>query len=529
MLSVPVLLIAFRRPDTTREVFESIRQAQPKRLYIAVDGPRPERPGEAELCEACRRIADDIDWACEVFTLFREKNRGCRRGVSEAINWFFEHESEGIILEDDCVPHPDFYRFADEMLSKYRYDPRVMAVTGDNFQYDMGDYRASYYFTIFNHVWGWATWKRAWDLYDTELNSFTPERAREVIDPIAPIPGFTEYWIDQIARTKSGHIDTWDYVWFWSFWLARGLTCIPRNNMVKNIGFGGEATHTFSAASADGFPVLEARGLEFPLIHPEDVLPDRKFDKVTAIRWRLTSGTTPDMKLSRRVLKPLKRRVKLLRSKMRNLFRRKNRYRFRQGWEKPTRTALLRHVAEVIDAKSYLEIGVRNTSDNFDHIPIANKIGVDPDPEAEASHIMTSDTFFENHPDLRFDLIFIDGDHTGAQVAKDIGNSLKVLNEGGYILLHDLNPATAFEARDDYLVDGVAYDWCGSSWQGFVKYRAERDDLEMFVVDTDYGCGVIRRGRQTPYKGAYGTYEDLAADRARMLNLISVEEFLQRV
>lgn len=212
-----------------------------------------------------------------------------------------------------------------------------------------------------------------------------------------------------------------------------------------------------------------------------------------------------------------------------NIFKRRNRFRFRQGWEKPSRTALLRHVATTIEPKSYLEIGVRATSDNFHHIPISNKVGVDPYPKAEATHNMTSDEFFENHPEMRFDLIFIDGLHTADQVAKDIENSLAALNDGGYILLHDLNPPTSFEARDEYLVDGVEYVWCGSSWQGFVKFRSERDDLEMFVVDTDFGCGVIRAGRQIPYDGPYETYDDLKADRVRMLNLINVDEFLQRV
>lgn len=212
-----------------------------------------------------------------------------------------------------------------------------------------------------------------------------------------------------------------------------------------------------------------------------------------------------------------------------NIFRRRNRFRFKQGWDQPSRTALLQHIAATIQAESYLEIGVRITSDNFDHIPVPNKVGVDPDPNAEATYNMTSDEFFDAHPNMRFDLIFIDGLHTFEQVAKDIENSLSILNDGGYILLHDLNPPTSFEARDEYLVDGVEYDWCGSSWRGFVKFRCERDDLEMFVVDTDFGCGVIRAGRQMPYDGSYETYDDLDADRVRMLNLITVDKFLKRV
>jgi hypothetical protein len=214
---------------------------------------------------------------------------------------------------------------------------------------------------------------------------------------------------------------------------------------------------------------------------------------------------------------------------IRNILRRRKRFRFKQGWEKPSRTVLLRHVAIATQAKNYLEIGVRKTSDNFDHIPVANKVGVDPNPEAQATHKMTSDEFFKNHSDMKFDLIFIDGLHTADQVAKDIEHSLAALNEGGYILLHDLNPPTSFEARDEYLLDDIEYAWCGSSWRGFVKFRSECDGLDMFVVDTDYGCGVIREGRQIPYTGRYETYDDLEADRVRMLNLISVDDFLRKV
>ena len=225
-----------------------------------------------------------------------------------------------------------------------------------------------------------------------------------------------------------------------------------------------------------------------------------------------------------------KRRLRLAKSAAfgRNRFGEAGWYEFAQGRAYSNRTALLTHMAIVYGYQSYLEIGVRRNAANLDRVPIDNKVGVDPDPKADATFPMTSDDFFAQNGHLRFDLIFIDGLHTGEQVARDIGNALAALNPGGAILLHDLNPPTAFDARDEYEVEGQFPAWCGSSWQGFVRYRATRPDLEMYVVDTDWGVGFIRPGRQRVYSGPYETFADLDRDRDEMLNLITVRDFLSR-
>ena len=152
----PVLFLVFNRPETTRQVFEAIRTAKPPRLYIAADGPRLEREGERASCEEVRKIALEVDWECDVNTLFRVENLGCKRGPSEGISWFFEHEDEGIILEDDCLPDQSFFSFCEELLERYRNDTRIMAISGNNFQHGRKRTEYSYYFSRYFHGWGWT-------------------------------------------------------------------------------------------------------------------------------------------------------------------------------------------------------------------------------------------------------------------------------------------------------------------------------------------------------------------------------------
>jgi hypothetical protein len=171
-----VLFLVFSRPHLTAQVMATIRAAQPKRLYVAADGPR-KRPGEDELCNEARRIATEVDWPCEVRTLFRDTNLGCRVGVSTAMDWFFEHEKEGIILEDDCVPSQSFFPYCAELLDRYRDDARIMCISGDNPRARPVQRRESYVFSRYPLIWGWATWQRAWRLYDATRSSWPEYRS----------------------------------------------------------------------------------------------------------------------------------------------------------------------------------------------------------------------------------------------------------------------------------------------------------------------------------------------------------------
>lgn len=264
-----ILLIIFNRPALTQTVFDAIRLARPTRLYIAADGPRLGRPGEAAKCQQAREVANQIDWPCEVQTLFQETNLGCREGVSTAITWFFQHEPEGIILEDDILPDASFFPYCAELLERYRDDPRIMAITGINRQPESRSYDHSYYFSCYNHVWGWASWRRAWDLYDRKLDRLEHTETADALKQISKYPRFAKYWLRCLREVRDGKNDTWDYSWMLTCWMNRGLTCTPKSNLIKNLGFGPDATHTFDDQSE--LANLKASSLEFPLHHPEFV------------------------------------------------------------------------------------------------------------------------------------------------------------------------------------------------------------------------------------------------------------------
>jgi len=210
----PILFLLFNRPYLTQRVFACIREARPARLFVAADGPRPDRVGERQLCAEARKVVDQVDWPCELLTLFRDENLGCGKAVSSAIDWFFEHVEEGIILEDDCLPHPSFFRFCEKLLEKYRDDERVMQIGGCNFQDGIKRGPASYYFSIYNHIWGWASWSRAWKYYDVGITSWRKTIHEEFLYTLFNDKKSVKYWekiLDSVQRGEihgiiSGHI-----------------------------------------------------------------------------------------------------------------------------------------------------------------------------------------------------------------------------------------------------------------------------------------------------------------------------------
>lgn len=273
-----VLFIVFNRPDLTRSVFSSIRQARPKKLYIAADGPRIGRH-EAELISETRAITKNIDWPCDVMTLFHDENLGCRDAVSSAIDWFFSHEEEGIILEDDCLPHPTFFRYCSELLEKYRDVPKVMSISGSAFVRPVF-LRNSYDFTYYADMWGWATWRRAWRRYDVDMKSW-PEEKYKLDEYFHDREPSRDRWSDIFDATSSGEIDTWDYQWIWTVLRNQGLCVTPHRNMIKNLGFGINATHTKDPNSYLGLRRVEA--LDFPIRHKAKVTPSYGLERDLAI------------------------------------------------------------------------------------------------------------------------------------------------------------------------------------------------------------------------------------------------------
>jgi len=274
---VPVLFLIFNRPDLTFRSFETIRASKPEQLFISGDGARPRFAEDAERVALARTVVDRIDWDCEVRTRLHDQNLGCAKAVSSGIDWAFESVDELVIIEDDCLPSPCFYRFSAELLERFRNDQRVFVISGDNFQQHAPRTPYSYYFSRYNFGWGWATWKRAWKHFDLETSLWPEIRDGDWLDDILQDSLATTYWRDIFDQVHAGKIDTWDYQWTLACWIQSGLTVLPAVNLVQNIGFGKDATHT-TDESHDGPP---AGNLSFPLSHPPYVLRDDRADSCT--------------------------------------------------------------------------------------------------------------------------------------------------------------------------------------------------------------------------------------------------------
>lgn len=295
-MKTPVAFLIFNRPDTTEKVFEAIRKAKPPKLLVVADGPRSDRPEEAEKCQATRAIIDRVDWDCEVLTNYSEVNQGCKKRVSSGLDWVFNHVEEAIILEDDCLPHLSFFRFCEELLNYYRDDKRIMVISGDNFQFGRKRTEYSYYFSRYNHCWGWATWTRAWQYYDVEMKLWQQIRDGNWLRCLLEKPRAVKYWSKIFQATYEEDINSWAYRWTFACWLQNGLTILPNVNLVSNIGFGAEGTHTKN--SRNPFANLPYENMFFPLKHPPFIIRDSEADKFTqnnnfspALKQRLINKT----------------------------------------------------------------------------------------------------------------------------------------------------------------------------------------------------------------------------------------------
>ncbi len=276
----PVLVLGYRRPDLVAEVMQEVARAKPKRLFLACDGPHPDRPDEAALVAATRAAMEDaVTWECEVLTRYSETNQGCRRGVESAISWFFDHVPEGIILEDDCVPHPHFFPFCADLLDRYRHNHRIMHISGDgSLAYPGRQINTSFVFSREALVWGWATWQRAWNLYDSNLTAWeeirsSPERTQKIFSS----PEAAKWWTKVLDRILTdGQPDSWAYRWSFSVFYSDGLCVVPTQNLISNVGHRHDSTHTFDANSPRaGAPVSAI----LPLRPPKSIGLHRRHDR----------------------------------------------------------------------------------------------------------------------------------------------------------------------------------------------------------------------------------------------------------
>lgn len=280
-LDIAVLLVIFNRPDTALQVIRSIKKVKPKRLYIAADGARPHKEGEAKLCRETREtVLNEVDWDCEIRTLFREQNLGCARGVSGAISWFFETEEMGIILEDDCVADKSFFTFCEELLHFYKEDERIMQIAGCNIQQGNWRGKGSYYFSRYAEIWGWAAWRRAWKCFDFEMKAYPEFMEQGGLANLFHNPGVQKRWKSNFEKMRNEDPPTvWGYRWMFSVWKENGLCITPNVSLVQNVGFDERAVHTKNPDNP--FGKIKAQALEQEIVHPQVVVPDIYADAFT--------------------------------------------------------------------------------------------------------------------------------------------------------------------------------------------------------------------------------------------------------
>lgn len=297
----PVLFMVFNRPDTTRRVFETIREARPSRLYIAADGAREDKPGEKERVAEVRRIINQADWPCELKTLFRKTNLGSRHAVSSAITWFFEQEEQGIILEDDCLPHPDFFYFCEELLECYKDNENIAMISGTNFQ--MGRKRGpdSYYFSRYSNIWGWASWRRAWAQYEPDMNFWPEWKASADWKKSYPNRIERKHQEERLDRVWNQQMDTWDYQWSAVIRKHDRLIAVPNVNLIANIGFSQDSTHTKSATHKLANLPVHAIGR---IKHPDEVVPNVRADRFWS-RYQVVNFMIPLPRVVKRMLNVL--------------------------------------------------------------------------------------------------------------------------------------------------------------------------------------------------------------------------------
>lgn len=271
-----VLVVLFNRPDVAARLIASLRPARPARLWVAADGPRRSHSTDIERCARTRAVLDQVDWPCEVTRLFHDRNLGLQRGMVEAIDWFFTDAESGIVLEDDCLPHPDYFRFAAEVLDRYRDAPRVMGVSALNMAPAKRFSPHSYFFASAGHLWGWATWRRAWEGYDGALREWPEIREAFLREP-TPL---RQALARKFDSARAGRKHTWARAWHYHVARHSGLVVVPSVNLVRNVGLGPRATHTTSRRHLlAGLPVS---GLRFPLDHPDDLVPNADYDACLA-------------------------------------------------------------------------------------------------------------------------------------------------------------------------------------------------------------------------------------------------------
>lgn len=280
-LTSPVAFIIFNRPDKAQKTFNAIAKAQPKKLLVIADGARAHVAGEKERCEATRAIINQVNWECEVLKNYSESNLGCKQRLASGLDWVFSNVPEAIILEDDCLPASSFFQYCDELLAYYRNDDRVGMISGDNFQEGIRRGEGDYYFSRFCHIWGWATWARAWKKYDVNASSWPQLKERDWLGSLGFKGSEKRHWEEAFESVYNKSLDTWDHQWNLACWQHEMLAITPNVNLISNIGFGEGATHTTGPSIHSDMQTID---LQFPLRHPTEVKRNLAADNMSSRR-----------------------------------------------------------------------------------------------------------------------------------------------------------------------------------------------------------------------------------------------------
>jgi predicted O-methyltransferase YrrM len=463
-LNTPVAFLIFNRPNTTQRVFNAIRDARPPKLLVVADGARIDKEGEAELCEQTRAIINQVDWDCEVLVNYSDVNLGCRKRVSSGLDWVFEQVEEAIILEDDCLPHPSFFRFCQELLEKYRDDEQIMVISGNNFQFGVRQTQDSYYFSRYCHIWGWATWRRVWSQYHQSLPTWGNLRQTNWLIDFLKDEKAEKFWSRAFDSVWLGYHDTWDITLVLTLWINNGIGIIPEVNLVSNLGFGS-GTHTTKPNSLLAY--MPTYAIDFPLQHPKEIIRQIEADNFTE-KYILRGEPFQQMN-----------NQQLLKDKHKQLFMVNQGINNDEVWHTFDQLLGLQLLVEVTG--DILEIGilrgatisflatslqeneraflidpyanmgeVKNLIANFCQIDLERILSFQNDSQYVAkrhAHILGN-----YYPSFKF--VHIDGEHSYDAVFSDIALAFKYLADGGLIVLDDIfNVASACctHAMFDYL------------------------------------------------------------------------------
>jgi len=284
----PILFVGFIRSEHAARVFDVIKQQKPSKLFMAVDGPRKNHPHDIENIKKIRELVNSIDWECDLKTRFLDNNLGCKHAVSTAISWFFEHVDRGIILEEDCVPNLSFFNFCSELLDRYKSDERIMQISGNNYIKDKLKIKDSYYFSALNDIWGWATWRRAWQHFDLSMPNYQEYKKRKLLKKYVGFRDIASWLEIYLDRAASSSVDIWSSHWSYAIARNNGLTIVPKYNLVKNIGFDGTGTNSQNDSWGyyDKFKTVEIGELS----HPNIISSNRELDR---LRFSVIRKTDP--------------------------------------------------------------------------------------------------------------------------------------------------------------------------------------------------------------------------------------------